>query len=94
MIHGGFSAVSEAIALHKPAFVILFPGHAGQYFNADLVRDLGFGYVVTTDTVIAKLQQLCQLDRWEEMLPEHQAIGLDGAREAADTGRVRGGRST
>jgi len=84
VINGGFSAVSEALALHKPTFVIPVPGHAEQFINAGLVHDLGLGYCVSEAEVVAKLNHLYELDRWENLPPRSQPVGVDGASEAAE----------
>lgn len=51
VINGGFSAVSEAVVLQKPAVVIPIPNHAEQYINAELVQKNGLG--VATDEASA-----------------------------------------
>jgi UDP:flavonoid glycosyltransferase YjiC (YdhE family) len=84
VINGGFSAVSEALALNKPAFVIPLQNHAEQYVNAHLVRDLGRGYVVHSDEAINKLLQLHAANRWDGLKPLIPLIGIDGARESAE----------
>ena len=84
VINGGFSAVSEAIALNKPTFVIPVPGHAEQFLNARVVRDLGCGYIAADDEVVPALRRLHELGRWEGLRPRAPISGIDGAREAAD----------
>ena len=84
VINGGFSAVSEAMALGKPAFVIPVPGHAEQFVNARVVAEMGYGYVVRETDVVAKLRSLCALNRWEGLKDKKPIIGLQGAREAAE----------
>ena len=83
VINGGFSAVSEALALNKPAFVIPLQNHAEQYVNAHLVRDLGRGYVVRADEVIEKLLQLHSTNHWNGLKSPTPLLGIDGARESA-----------
>lgn len=84
VINGGFSAVSEAMALGKPIFVIPVPGHAEQYVNARVVSDMGYGYVVREGEVVDKIKQLCQVNQWEGMKPRMPSTGVHGALEAAD----------
>ncbi|HSI15237.1 MAG TPA: glycosyltransferase family protein [Chthoniobacter sp.] len=84
VINGGFSAVSEALALNKPTFVIPLQNHAEQYVNAHLVRDLGRGYVVRAEEVIDKLLQLHAANRWDDLKPATPLLGIDGARESAE----------
>ena len=84
VVNGGFSAVSEAMALGKPTFVIPVQGHAEQYVNAKVLSDMGYGYVVREDEVIEKIKHLCQINRWEGMKDRTSITGVNGAREAAD----------
>jgi len=84
VINGGFSAVSEALALNKPTFVIPLQNHAEQYVNAHLVYDLGRGYVVRAEDVIDKLLQLHASNRWDGLKPSTPLLGIDGARESAE----------
>ena len=84
VINGGFSAVSEAIALNKPTFVIPVSGHAEQYVNARLVSDLGLGYVVTAENVMEKLLQLYKVNQWDGLAARAPITGIDGASEAAN----------
>jgi len=84
VINGGFSAVSEAMALGKTTFVIPVPGHAEQYVNARVLADLGYGYVVKEDEVVAKLKDLCRVNSWEGLKPRLPTLGAQGAREAAE----------
>lgn len=84
VINGGFSAVSEAMALNKPTFVIPVPGHAEQYVNAQVVANMGYGYVVREDEVVDKIKHLCHVNRWEGLKERVPITGIQGAREAAD----------
>ncbi len=84
VINGGFSAVSEAMALNKPTFVIPVPGHAEQHINARLVGDLGFGYQATSENVISKLTHLHACNAWHGMQKKTRGLRLNGARESAD----------
>ena len=84
VINGGFSAVSEAMALGKITFVIPVPGHAEQHINARILADMGYGYVVKENEVVAKLKELCRGNHWEGLKPRQPILGVQGAREAAD----------
>lgn len=95
VINGGFSAVSEALALGKPTFVIPVPGHAEQFVNARVVAEMGYGYQVREDEVVDRLRRLCTLDHWEGMKPRRPITGVEGAREAAEyiAGAIRARRA-
>ena len=84
VINGGFSAVSEAMALGKPTFVIPVPGHAEQYVNARMLADMGYGYVVREDEVVGKVRQLCRGSQWEGLSGRKPVLSVNGAREASD----------
>ncbi len=84
VINGGYSAVSEAFVLRKPVFVIPVPGHAEQYINACLVRDLGLGFVATENDVLDQLLAMYKENRWAGLMPTRPQFELDGAREAAE----------
>src|SRR5439155_9296538 len=64
VINGGYSAVSEAFVLGKPCFVVPVSGHAEQFVNAALVRDLGLGFMAEEQTVLAQILQMYEQDRW------------------------------
>lgn len=83
VVNGGFSAVSEALALNKPTLVIPVPRHAEQYVNAMLVRDSGRGDLTTEFTVIERLKELYETDAWSGFAPYQPELCLDGAQEAA-----------
>lgn len=84
VINGGFSAVSEALALNKPTFVIPVPGHAEQFVNARVVAKMGHGYPASAASVIPMLVRCFESNRWEGLAPHRPITGIDGAREAAD----------
>jgi len=83
VINGGYSAVSEALALNKPTFVLPVRGHAEQYVNARLVADLGRGYVASDETVMRDLLGLYQTNSWTGLHAPQPLSGLDGADQAA-----------
>jgi UDP:flavonoid glycosyltransferase YjiC (YdhE family) len=84
VINGGFSAVSEAIALNKPTFVIPVPGHAEQYINAKMVRDLGRGFVADERDIMERIRNMVARNEWTDLKPRQPTAGVNGAREAAD----------
>ncbi len=84
VINGGYSAVSEAFALGKPVFVVPVPGHAEQFVNANLVSDLGLGFVATEADVLDQLLTAYARDSWTGLNPRQSAFEIDGAREAAE----------
>ncbi len=83
VINGGYSALSEAFALRKPTFVIPVPGHAEQYVNACLARDLGLGFVATEADVLDQLLEMRRLDRWAGLRASPPAFEIEGAKEGA-----------
>jgi UDP:flavonoid glycosyltransferase YjiC (YdhE family) len=83
VINGGYSAVSEAFVLGKPVFVVPVPGHAEQFVNACLVRDLGLGFVATETNVLDQLLSMYQQDCWTNLKTSPGSIQTHGAQEAA-----------
>jgi UDP:flavonoid glycosyltransferase YjiC (YdhE family) len=83
VINAGYSAVSEAFVLGKPVFVVPVPGHAEQFVNACLVRDLGLGFVATEQDVLDQLLKMHEQDRWIGLKERPAVFEVDGAREAA-----------
>ena len=83
VINGGYSAVSEALALNKPTFVLPVAGHAEQYVNARLVAELGRGYRASEDTVMDVLLGLYRTNAWSGLHAPQPLSGLDGAKGAA-----------
>lgn len=85
VINGGFSAVSEAISLNKPTFIIPVPGHAEQHINALLIEDLGAGYLVAETDVVPRLARFYEVNKWEGLAPSRRAeVNTSGAQEAAE----------
>ena len=83
VVNGGYSAVSEAFVLGRPVFVVPVPGHAEQFVNAALVRDLGLGFVATETNVVSRLLEMFEQNRWVGRKPLPAAFEIDGARESA-----------
>lgn len=88
VINGGYSALSEAFALRKRTFVIPVPGHAEQFVNACLARDLGLGFIATENDVLDQLRDMHRQDRWLDLKPLPDSLETGGAREAAEA--IRG----
>lgn len=84
VINGGFSALSEAFALRKHTFVIPVPGHAEQFVNACLARDLGLGFVATETDVLDQLLEMYRQNRWIGLKPMSGPFEFNGAIEAAE----------
>jgi len=83
VINGGYSAVSEALALNKPTFVLPVAGHAEQYVNARLVAELGRGYVAHDETVMDMLLGFYRTNVWSGLQTPQPISGVDGAARAA-----------
>ena len=84
VVNGGFCAVSEAIALNRPAFVIPVKGHAEQFVNAALLQRLGHGFAVSDETVLDRIGACLRDNAWTGLAPKQPDLGFDGAREAAE----------
>jgi len=83
VVNGGYSALSEAFALRKPTFVIPIPGHAEQFVNACLARDLGLGFIATEDNVLDQLLEMYRQDCWVGLQPGPGVFETNGAKQAA-----------
>jgi uncharacterized protein (TIGR00661 family) len=84
VVQGGFSSVSEAVALRRPTVVVPITGHAEQHVNARLFEEMGLGLAAAraTEAGAKVLEILGDLRRFEDRAREHR-IATDGAREAA-----------
>ena len=58
-------------------------GHAEQFVNACLARDLGLGFMATETNVLDQLLEMHRLDRWVGRLPMPATFETGGAGEAA-----------
>ncbi|MBI5815340.1 MAG: hypothetical protein HZB29_06975 [Nitrospinae bacterium] len=83
VINGGFSAVSEALALNKPTIIIPVPGHAEQYINGTIIEKLGRGFIARETDVVELLARLHNSNSWGAIKPWGPHIGIDGAAQAA-----------
>jgi UDP:flavonoid glycosyltransferase YjiC (YdhE family) len=84
VINGGYSALSEAFTLRKHTFVIPIPGHAEQFVNGCLVRDLGLGRVATEGDVLEQLLDMHRQGSWIGLKPMSAVFETNGASEAAE----------
>ncbi len=84
VINGGFSSVSEAIAMMRPVYVIPVPNHAEQLINALMVKEVGAGDVESTDTIIQRLKDAYRLNRWDGIKEERMPVNFNGGDEAAE----------
>jgi len=83
VINGGFSSVSEAIAMMRPVYVIPVPNHAEQLMNALMVKDIGAGDVAGVDTIIQRLNEAYRLNWWVGIKEERTPVNFNGGDEAA-----------
>lgn len=84
VINGGFSSVSEAIAMIRPVYVIPVPNHAEQLINALMVKEIGAGDVESTHTIIGRLNDAHRLNRWEGISETRMPVNFNGGDEAAE----------
>lgn len=84
VINGGFSSVSEAIAMMRPVYVIPVPNHAEQLINALMVKEIGAGDVESTHTIIGRLKDTHRLNRWEGINETRMPVNFNGGDEAAE----------
>lgn len=83
VINAGFSAISEAIVLKKPAVVIPIENHAEQLVNSLLFEKYGLGLLATQDNAHEKISAL--LESFEKFSDSHLKFdsASDGATAAA-----------
>lgn len=84
VINAGFSAISEAIVLQKPAVVIPIENHAEQLVNSMLFERYELGLLATQDNAHEKISEL--LGSFEKFCDAHMKFdsALDGAPAAAE----------
>ena len=83
VINGGFSSVSEAVAMIRPVYVIPVPNHAEQLMNAMMVKDIRAGDVADAGTIIQRLKEAYRLNRWDGIKEERDFVNFNGGDEAA-----------
>ena len=72
--NGGYSLLSEAVALQKPVFSVPMKHHAEQIFNASYIHELGYGQNSPTFDVNSLTNFLRQSSRFAARLrsiPQH-----------------------
>ena len=84
VINAGFSAISEAIVLKKPAVVIPIENHAEQLINSLLFEKYGLGLLATQENAHEKISEL--LESFEKFSEAHLKFNstADGAPAAAE----------
>lgn len=84
VINAGFSAISEAIVLQKPAVVIPIENHAEQLINSLLFEKHKLGLLATQDNAHEKIFEL--LESFEKFSDAHVRFDstADGASAAAE----------
>jgi UDP:flavonoid glycosyltransferase YjiC (YdhE family) len=84
VVQGGFSSVSEAVALRRPTVVVPIARHAEQHVNARLFEELGLGLASPGPAAGATVNALLErLGEFEARCREH-SVTVDGADEAAE----------
>ena len=84
VVNGGFSAVSEAVALRRPVVVVPVPGHAEQWVNADTVARMGVGMAAAEDRLEEAMHDaLGRLDAFRSAYGRLPAWAGEGAAHAA-----------
>jgi len=84
VINGGFSSVSEAIAMMRPVYVIPVPNHAEQLINALMVKEVGAGDVANTATIISRLKEAHRTNCWQGIRQERLPVDFNGGDQAAE----------
>jgi UDP:flavonoid glycosyltransferase YjiC (YdhE family) len=84
VINGGFSSVSEAVAMMRPVYVIPVPNHAEQLINALMVKEIGAGDLESTGTIIQRLKEAHRLNRWDGINTLRTPVNFNGGDEAAE----------
>lgn len=83
VINGGFSSVSEAVAMMRPVYVIPVPNHAEQLINARMVKEIGAGDIADTASIIQRLKDAYRLNRWEGIKEKRLPVNFCGGDTAA-----------
>jgi UDP:flavonoid glycosyltransferase YjiC (YdhE family) len=84
VINGGFSSVSEAVAMMRPVYVIPVPNHAEQLINALMVKEVGAGDVESTGTIIQRLKDAHRTNCWQGIKQKRLPVDFNGGDEAAE----------
>lgn len=83
VINAGFSAVSEAVVLRKPAVVLPIENHAEQHINACIFEEQGLGLTASIENAPEKITEL--IARFKEFCDNHKRFDANphGAIDAA-----------
>lgn len=84
VINAGFSAVSEAIVLEKPAIVIPVENHAEQFINSHRAEQSGFGLIATQENADEKIMEMLENFEKYRAARGNSADEASGAKIAAD----------
>ena len=84
VVNGGFSAVSEAFFMRKPAVIVPVPGHAEQWFNARSIQQLGVGTMCCEKDIEETI--LSMITRLHKYRTAYDRLGTikDGAQQTCD----------
>jgi hypothetical protein len=83
IVGGGWSSLSEVMALGKPAVAVPLPGHSEQHFNAELIQRWGLGQSLSRENLVPSLRRQWEEDRWWRWPREAPpALAFDGAEKA------------
>jgi uncharacterized protein (TIGR00661 family) len=83
VIQGGFSSISEAVALRRPTVVVPIRGHAEQHINAQIFESLELGLASPGPSAGVKVRAiLSRHDHFWEECRSH-TIATDGHVHAA-----------
>lgn len=83
VVQGGFSSVSEAVALRRPTVVVPIAGHAEQWINARLFEEMGLGLAASGPETGSRVNNIMyRQDEFEKRCRAHRHP-TNGARKAA-----------
>jgi uncharacterized protein (TIGR00661 family) len=80
---GGFSSLSEVLALGKKALVAPLPGHVEQEFNARVLEEMGAVRVFDGGDLAEAIAEMAGFE------PKLEGLDFDGARRVAGHLRER-----
>lgn len=84
VVQGGFSSVSEAVALRRPTVVVPIARHAEQHVNARIVEELGLGLAAPGPQAGARVNEiLAHHAEFSRRCVSH-TVATDGAARAAE----------
>ena len=84
VVQGGFSSVSEAMALRRPTVVVPIGRHAEQHVNAQMLEASGIGVSAEAPDAAAKIEMVWNNHgRFAAVAGSRPALPSDGAFRAA-----------